>query len=135
MSCVTRRVLSFTILSNRLMVLYNSIVLYIFQQIKEAVSRDSIPINMAIQSALNGSHLNKTKHTAAIDIIVAMIERHIQILIFIVSVVCANIQKEKRGQFTSSTSSEVLGKPNNLKRVNAHAERRELSTSVLDCFF
>ncbi len=64
---------------------------------------------MAIQSASNGSHLNNTKHTAAIDIIVAMIEKHIQILIFIVIVVCANIQKEKRGQFTSPTHSEVLG--------------------------
>ena len=28
--------------------------------------------------------------------------------------------------------SEVLGIPNHLKRANAHAERRELSTSVLD---
>ena len=40
-------------------------------------------------------------------------------------------QKEKREQSTSLTSSEVLGKPIRIKRVNAHAERRELSTSVL----
>ena len=41
------------------------------------------------------------------------------------------VGNEKRGQFTSSTPSEVLGKPIRNKRVNAHAERRELSTSVL----
>ena len=40
-------------------------------------------------------------------------------------------QKEKREQSTSLTPSEVLGKPIRIKRVNAHAERRELSTSVL----
>ena len=42
-----------------------------------------------------------------------------------------NSTKEKRKQSTSLTSSEVLGKPIRIKRVNAHAERRELSTSVL----
>ena len=42
------------------------------------------------------------------------------------------MQKEKREQFTSLTLFEALGKAYHLKRVNAHAERRELSTSVLD---
>ena len=43
-------------------------------------------------------------------------------------------RKYKREQFTSLTLFEALGKAYHLKRVNAHAERRELSTSVLgDC--
>ena len=43
-------------------------------------------------------------------------------------------KNRKRGQFTSSTSLWHRQTPNHLKRVNAHAERRELSTSVLDDF-
>jgi hypothetical protein len=43
--------------------------------------------------------------------------------------------KRKRGQFTSSTYSRYRQTPILLKRVNAHAERRELSTSVLAIFF
>ena len=43
-------------------------------------------------------------------------------------------KKEKREQSTSLTFSEALGIAYHLKRVNAHAERRELSTSVLDDF-
>ena len=39
---------------------------------------------------------------------------------------------KKRGQLTASTSLRYWGKPVCLKRVNAHVERRELSTSVLD---
>ena len=35
-------------------------------------------------------------------------------------------------QSTSLTFLRYWGKPINLKRVNAHAEQRELSTSVLD---
>ena len=42
------------------------------------------------------------------------------------------LEKNKRGQFTSSTFLRYWGKPISLKRVNAHAERRELSTLVLD---
>ena len=41
---------------------------------------------------------------------------------------------KKREQSTSLTFSEALGIAYHLKRVNAHAERRELSTSVLDDF-
>ena len=42
--------------------------------------------------------------------------------------------KEKREQSTSLTLFEALGMAYHLKRVNAHAKRRELSTSVLgDC--
>ena len=40
--------------------------------------------------------------------------------------------KRKRGQFTPSTFSRYRQTPNNLKRANAHAIWRELSTSVLD---
>ena len=43
-------------------------------------------------------------------------------------------QKKKREQSTSLTFSEALGKAYYLKRVNAHALRRELSTSVLGNF-
>ena len=42
--------------------------------------------------------------------------------------------KRKRGQVTSSTFPRHRQTPNCLKRVNAHAERRELSTFVLDNF-
>ena len=42
--------------------------------------------------------------------------------------------KRKREQSTSLTFSEALGIAYYLKRVNAHAERRELSTSVLGNF-
>ena len=41
-------------------------------------------------------------------------------------------QLKKREQSTSLTFLRHWGKPKLLKRVNAHAERRELSTSVLD---
>ena len=43
-----------------------------------------------------------------------------------------NIQNKKRGLFTSSTFSRYRQTPVYLKRANAHAERREQSTSVLD---
>jgi len=46
-----------------------------------------------------------------------------------------NIYKKKRGQFTSSTFRRYWGKPILLKRVNAHARWRELSTSVLAICF
>ena len=39
---------------------------------------------------------------------------------------------KKREQSTSLTLFEALGMAYHLKRVNAHAERRELSTSVFD---
>ena len=42
--------------------------------------------------------------------------------------------KRKRGQFTSSTFPRHRQTPNCLKRVNAHAIWRELSTFVLDNF-
>ena len=42
---------------------------------------------------------------------------------------------EKREQSTSLTLFEALGIAYHLKRVNAHAKRREQSTSVLECFF
>ena len=45
------------------------------------------------------------------------------------------MQKEKRGQVTSSTSLRHRQTPILLKRVNAHAFQRELSTSVLAIFF
>ena len=41
---------------------------------------------------------------------------------------------KKREQSTSLTFLRYWGKPYYLKRVNAHAERRELSTFVLDSF-
>ena len=44
--------------------------------------------------------------------------------------------QKKRGQFTSSTFLPGIAKHlNHLKRVNAHALQRELSTSVLDDSF
>ena len=42
-----------------------------------------------------------------------------------------NTQKEKRGHITSSTFLGYLQTPCVLKRVKAHAIRRELSTSIL----
>ena len=50
-------------------------------------------------------------------------------MILCLIVVC--IKERKREQSTSLTYLEVLGITYHLKRVNAHAERRELSTSVL----
>ena len=45
-----------------------------------------------------------------------------------------NVVQKKREQSTSLTLFEALGIAYHLKRVNAHADRRELSTSVLgDC--
>ena len=44
-------------------------------------------------------------------------------------------QKENVDNLHRLRNLRYWGKPNNLKRVNAHAEQRELSTSVLDCFF
>ena len=43
--------------------------------------------------------------------------------------------KRRRELFTSLTFLRYWGKPNYLKRVRAHAERREPSTFVLDSFF
>ena len=42
--------------------------------------------------------------------------------------------KRKREQITSLTFLRYRQTPNNLKRVKAHAIRREPSTFVLDCF-
>ena len=42
--------------------------------------------------------------------------------------------KKKTWTITSSTFLRYWGKPIMLKRVNAHAKRRELSTSVLALF-
>ena len=40
-------------------------------------------------------------------------------------------RKRKRGQFTSSTFLRYRQTPNNLKRVKAHATKRELQLSFL----